>query len=262
MLDDKYLNLQRRENPNKTIIFFHGILSDAYFAPPLEEIARELNFDYISYTFPLHKANKNKFSNKHFFSNGLTDLLKQIVSLVQTDEVILIGHSAGANWTARCYKLITDKKIAAMFLICPICSIAKIFTKNKIRLIKRYKKAGRKNEIKTSLKNYFLCEQIINNYGFYQRCQWIKLFWILKSKKFNYASEEIYKSVDIPFYVIASEIDMVIDPFHTEDLFKKINPNINFKIYDSWTHIPQMDNTESFKTTMHEYLLKFSDIKN
>ncbi|MGL4952112.1 MAG: alpha/beta fold hydrolase [Mycoplasma sp.] len=256
MFKKEFLNFQRRENPTATILFFHGILSNAYFAPPLEQIAKEMNYDFLSYTFPHHKENKTSFKSKDFFNGGLELLISKIINQIKTDQIIIIGHSAGANWATRCYRLLDEKRVKHLILLCPICSIAKIFTWNKIKLINSYFKNGQKEIMKTSLKNYYLCEQIINNYNFKERNEWIKFFFKLKSKKYTRESETIIRDSKSKTSIISGEIDMVIDNKHCKQLYKKINPNLEFIELKGATHIPQIDNPEIFTEFMKDFLAK------
>lgn len=249
MLKKQYLNIKESPKANKTIICFHGILNDAYSNEPVEEVANELNYNYISYTFQMHGNNHEKIVT----IPDLIEIAKDVVKLSPTKEIILFGHSAGANWVNQCLKFYGDSYFEKIVLIFPINSSLKLINMNKIKIFEKmvFKQKAHRDFVWNDFKNVNV---LFKNYTYKEAHEYIWLVGKLCNKKFLLSTNITYEQTKVPILVIAGENDMVIDPIDSKKLFAILNPNIKYDILVDCGHSPHYENKPIFKKLVREFL--------
>lgn len=249
MLKKEYLNINLNRKANKTIICFHGILNDAYSNAPVEELANELNYNYISYTFPMHGNNHEKIVT----IPDLIEIAKEVVKLSPTKEIILFGHSAGANWVNQCLKFYGDSYFEKIVLISPINSSLKLINMNKIKVFEKmvFKQKVNRDILWNDFKNINV---LFKNYTYKEAHEYILLVGKLCNRKFLLSENVTYEQTKVPIFAITGENDMVIDPIDSKKLFTLLNPNIIYDVIPDCGHSPHFEKKPLFKKLVKEFL--------
>lgn len=249
MIKKEHLNIKKFPRANKTIICFHGILNDGYSNSPVEEIAQELNYNYISYTFPMHGNNHEK----NVSVINLIEIAKEVIKLSPTKKIILFGHSAGANWVNQCLKFYGDSYFQKIILIDPINSSLKFINMNKLKTFEKiaFKEKAGMDALWNDFKNVNI---LFENYTYLEAHLYIHLVVKLCNKKFLLSTNEVYEKTKVPILIIAGENDMVIDTERSKELFSTLNPNIKFVVMPNCGHSPHFDNKPVFKKLVKKFL--------
>ncbi|MGL4950967.1 MAG: alpha/beta fold hydrolase [Mycoplasma sp.] len=256
MLIKKFLNLKRQKKPTNTILYFHGIFSDGLSMPQLELVAKELNYDFISYTLPLHDNNK-AYDKEHGLTTKMClSIIEELVELVKTKKLIVAGHSAGANWAIRTMYLFNEKKqITNLILVSPINSNLKAVNTNKIKTLNNI--VFRKGEkLKQTVHDFAESKKFFTKLSKMERLFYAKYLLSITDSKFLLMNDLVLEITNTPILIILGKKDIVIDPTDSYLLFRKINKKINFEIFENSSHNPHNDEPERFCTIVKSFLLK------
>ncbi|MGL4947858.1 MAG: hypothetical protein ACRC42_00520 [Mycoplasma sp.] len=252
---EQFLNQKIHKDATVTVVFFHGLLCNCYSNPPIEEVCDSLKMDFICYTFPFHKDNKSVKKSEFLFNHEMYEIYKFLMSKIKTKKIIIIGHSAGAVWSAIFYESAKDKFSVEKFIfICPIISSTRLLTFNKFRVLKKYYDVGRTKEISRSLWNFSTTSNLFSDNNLLEIFAWLGFFSKLKSKKIINRTEEIYKNMKCEKMVIGGELDMVLDNEKTKEIFTKLSPGSKYITLKATTHVPHRDNYELYIDVMTKIL--------
>lgn len=253
MLKKKFLNIKKPLNPTKTIIAFHGILSNAYFNPQLEQIAEELNYEYISYTFPGHAEHHVE---KMPTINELIEVAIEVVHLASTNKIILIGHSAGANWATRCIPYFGEEHFQKLILISPLNSSIKILNNNKLKIFTDTIIKDKANLGQKILQQFENAKMLVTEYSRREAMQYVLLIIEMCKKNFLLNNNLIYERLKLPTLVISGDLDVIIDTFDSFETFKRVNRKFDYHIMTNAGHSNFLDKPEEFKSIVKDFLLK------
>lgn len=253
MLKKKFLNIKKPLNPTKTIIAFHGILSDSHFNPQLEEIAKELNYEYISYTFPGHA---DHHVDKMPTVNELVEVAIEVVQLASTNKIILVGHSAGANWATRCIPYFGEECFEKLILISPLNSSIKILNNNKLKIFTDTIIKDKANLGQKILQQFDNAKMLVTEYSRREAMQYVMLVVEMCKKSFLLNNNLIYEKLKLPTLIISGDLDVIIDTFDSFKTFKRVNPKIDYRIMTDAGHSNFLDKPEEFKQIVKDFLMK------
>ncbi|MGL4948292.1 MAG: serine aminopeptidase domain-containing protein [Mycoplasma sp.] len=254
MLNNKFLNLKRKSNPENTIIFFHGIFADAHYMPELEEIADKKNYDYISYSMPLHGGNDDFVQSGGPKVKDFLEIIKGLLDLVHTNKLIITSHSAGAIWMTRAFDFAKDRfEVTNLIFVCPASSELKMVNINKLKNLTNIIKF-KKDLVNKSFDDFNHAINGIAELSLTEKVLYTKYLIDITDKKLLMLNNMIIEHINVPTLVIVGRNDIVIDPIDSYELFKILNPRIECIFFYKSAHNPHVNEREKFIKTVSNFL--------
>ncbi|MGL4952147.1 MAG: serine aminopeptidase domain-containing protein [Mycoplasma sp.] len=256
MINEKHLNQKRKNNPENTIIFFHGIFSDANAMPQMIDIAEQKNFDFLAYTMPLHGDNKDYDMQQGLTIEHCCKIIEGLLKKVRTKNLIIVGHSAGASWAVKCHEFAKENfNITNIIFVSPINSSLKAVSLRKIQnLIETLNEENYK--ITKSIEDFYDVKKHSVSLTKIEKILYLKYIMQITDKKILLLNNLAIERIKVPSIVISGKHDLVIDPLESFQVFKIINNNIKYEIFPNSGHNPHNDETERFKSMVLSFIEK------
>lgn len=248
--DGQKIHYKESGKGNTAIMFIHGWLGNAewwndqqkYFTP-----------EHHIVQIDLAGHGKSDSSRKEWTSSRYADDIKAIAEVIESPEVILVGHSMSGAYVLEASLKIP--KVKALVLIDTLKDLDESFTEEQVEQILSIYRSDFKNAVENILPQYLFAEQTPP--GVKERVQ--KEFLQNEPEKAINALNPLYKT---DFRKIAEQVSVPVIAINSDASPTNLEGNRKYlKDYDYVTiagvgHYPMLEKPEEFNTILEGVLKK------